>query len=267
VSRLWRDDVGAYLAPHRVCLVRLKRGRKPESGAEHVQALEAGESGAWTPALSAFAELLTHATWRGTRVRVALSDHWARYAIVPWAAALSSTTERLAHARQLLASIYGDAVADWEVRLSEGPPQTTRVVCAMPTALLAGVVAACRDSRAKLVSVQPHLVAAYESWRHRLPRSSAWFVALERGSLAAARIGPDGWDRVHTVRIGSDWARELRRLQTFGRLTSGCPEGGAVYVDAPNAWREVAAHLHWLEEESGPTSTLRRLAQFRRLTA
>jgi len=34
--------------------------------------------------------------------------------------------------------------------------------------------------------------------------------------------------------------RELKRLQTFGRLASKQPAEGQVYVDAPHAWREVA---------------------------
>ena len=84
------------------------------------------------------------------------------------------------------------------------------------------------------------------------------------------------------MRIGSDWTRELKRLQTFGRLASNIPEEGQVFVDAPHAWREVAAGaagasaagasaaaggLHWLEEEGGPMTTLQRLVRARRLAA
>jgi hypothetical protein len=81
---------------------------------------------------------------------------------------------------------------------------------------------------------------------------------------------------VHGVRIGPDWIRELKRLQTFGRLASNSPEEGQVYVDAPHAWREVAAGttagteastLQWLEEPRGPMTTLQRLVRTRRLAA
>ena len=118
-----------------------------------------------------------------------------------------------------------------------------------------------------------------EAWRHCLPQSNAWFVSVEQGSLAAARLGRYGWDRVHSVRIGSDWMRELKRLQTFGRLASNSPQEGQVYVDAPHAWREVAAGtanaadasgLQWLEEPSEPSepmTTLQRLGRTRRLAA
>ena len=113
--------------------------------------------------------------------------------------------------------------------------------------------------------MQPHELACST-------RPGAWFVTVEHGSLAAARLGREGWDRVHTVRIGAQWTRELKRLQTFGRLASSSAEEGQVYVDAPHAWREVAGNasgeLRWLEEEGGlPMTTLHRLTHARRLAA
>jgi len=276
VSPLWRDEVGAYLSPHRLCLVRMKRGAKPTHAAEHEVRFEDAKTDSWATALEAFAALLAQPPWAGTHTRVVIADHWARYAIVPWVAALNSAEERLAHGRQLLTSLYGEAVAGWDLRISDAPPQATRVVCAVPGELLAGVRAACAAQGSALLSLQPQLVAAYEAWRHCLPEANAWFVSVEQGSLAAARLGRHGWDRVHGVRIGSDWMRELKRLQTFGRLASNSPEEGQVYVDAPHAWREVAAGtangadasgLQWLEELPGPMTTLQRLGRTRRLAA
>lgn len=276
MSPLWRDELGIYLAPRRVCLVRLKRGLKPTVAGEHEQAVETDQLGHWDPVLEAADALLSQPQWGGAVVRVVLADWWARYAIVPWVAALNSAQERLAHGRQLLTSLYGEAVAAWDLRISEAPPQATRVVCAVPGELLAGVRAACAAQGSALLSLQPQLVAAYETWRHCLPLSNAWFVSVEQGSLAAARLGRHGWDRVHGVRIGSDWMRELKRLQTFGRLASNSPQEGRVYVDAPHAWREVAAGtaaaadasgLQWLEETSEPMTTLQRLGRTRRMAA
>ena len=276
MSPLWRDEVGAYLSPHRLCLVRMRRGVRPKVVAEHEQPLEnrAGES--WEAPLEAFAALLSQPSWGGTATRVVLADHWVRYIIVPWVGALRSEDERLAHGRQLLNSAYGDGLAHWDMRISDAPPGTPRVACAVPGELVAGVRAACTAHGASLLSLQPQLIDAYETWRHRLPSSKSWFVSIEPGSLAAARLGRNGWDRVHSVRIGADWKRELRRLQTFGRLAGSSPEEGQVYVDAPLAWREVAGNtehggdisgLQWLEEPEARATTLQRLARARRLAA
>ncbi|MDB6092371.1 MAG: hypothetical protein JWN85_5155 [Gammaproteobacteria bacterium] len=271
MSPLWRDEIGVHLSPRRLCMVRLKRGVKPTLLAEHEEECKPAQANEWTAALQALDTLLAQPVWRGALLRVVIADSWARYAIVPWVSELSSTDERVGHARQLLASTYGDAVSDWEVRLSEAPPESPRVACTIPVALLEGLRAVCARQDVKLASLQPQLVAAYDGWRHRLPAAGAWFVTVDEGTLAAARIGRTGWDRVYSVRIGSDWARELKRLQTFGRLASASPDEGQVFVDAPQAWREVAGaagqDLQWLEEDSAPMTTLQRLARARRLAA
>jgi len=271
VSPLWRDEIGAHLSPRRLCMVRMKRGVKPTLGAEHEQEFDPRQLTDWTGALEALDGLLAQPEWRGAPLRVVVADSWVRYTIVPWVAELSSTEERVAHARQLLAGMYGDAVSDWEVRLSETPPESPRVACTMPVALLEGLRTICARQQVKLVSLQPQLVAAYDGWRHRLPSAGAWFVTVDEGTLAAARIGRTGWDRVYSVRIGADWARELKRLQTFGRLASASPNEGQVFVDAPESWRAVAGaaaqDLQWLEEDSAPLTTLQRLGRARRLVA
>jgi len=270
VSLLWRDEVGVHLSPRAVCMVRLKRGVKPSFAGEHEQSVEAQPPGHWAAAVAAVDAQLAKDDWRGAVLRVVLADCWVRYVVVPWAAELASADERLAHARQLLASTYGDAVSGWEVSLSDAPPHCARVACTAPAELLDGIRDLCSRHKVKLASLQPQLIAAYENWRHCLPASGAWFVTVGEGTLAAARLSEYGWDRVHSVRIGADWARDLKRLQTFGRLASVNPEEGKVYVDAPQAWREVAGpagrELHWLEDESAST-TLQRLGRVRRLAA
>jgi hypothetical protein len=255
----------------------MQRGVRPRAQADFEQRLEAGRGDSWTAPLETLAAKLGEAPWSGTPIRIVIGDHWARYAIVPWVAALSSTEERRAHGRQLLASAYGEAVATWDVRISDAPPGATRVACAVPADLLAVIRAVSTAHGASLLSLQPQLIAAHEAWRHCLPPANAWFVSIEQGSMAAARLGPKGWDRVHVVRIGAEWLRELKRLQTFSRLASHSPQEGRVYVDAPHAWREVAAGaaagatdgggLEWLEEPPGPLTTLQRLGRARRMVA
>jgi hypothetical protein len=252
-------------------MVRLKRGVRPSVVAEHEQTVEPGTARHWVAALAALDEQLAKADWKGARLRVVVADCWVRYTVVPWTRQLASGNERLAHARQLLASAYGDAISGWTVCVSDAPPHCTRVACTLPADLLEGIRTVCARHEVRIASLQPQLIVAYESWRHCLPTCGAWFVTVGEGTLAAARLGDQGWDRVHSVRIGTDWARDLKRLQTFGRLASTNPEEGKVYVDAPQAWREVAGpagrDLHWLEGEIASAGTLQRLGRVRRLAA
>jgi hypothetical protein len=256
-------------------MVRLKRGVGPVVSAEHEMEIDgpgaAGPTGAWVGALAAVDALLAEEKWQDAALRFVLADCWARYAIVPWVGELTSTDEHLAHARQLMLSTYGDALDSWDLQLSQMPPGSVRVACSVPAGLLEEIRGLGVRHGRKIASLQTQLVTAYQNWRLALPSSGAWFVTVGEGTLAAARLSLDGWDRVHTVRIGTDWVRELKRLQVFGRLASASPDEGAVYVDAPHAWREVAGDaakdLHWLEEESGAMGTLKELGRVRRLAA
>jgi len=271
VSPLWRDEVGIYLAQRRVCLVRIRRGMKPTLAADEVT-VDPGAAPGWDGALGMLERRLAEPTWGDARVRVVIADHWVRYSVVPWSDALTSTAERLAHARELMAGVFGAEMSEWTVSLSETPPGSSCLASAVPTALLQGLKDSALSHGLKLASVQPQLIAAYNTWRHVLPAAeAAWFVTVEEGSLAALRMCGAGIDRVHAVRIGSDWARELKRLQTFGRLASASPADGRVYVDLPSALRalrpQTSADLEWLDEPNPPLTTLHQLEHIRRRAA
>jgi hypothetical protein len=271
VSPLWRDEIGIHLSPSRVLMIRLGRGLEPVMREHHEHAIVCGDWNDWTAPLGVLDQLLERPQWRSAGARLVLSDCWVRYALVPWAPALMSADEQLSHARQVLIRLYGNAVGEWEIRLSQAPPGRSRLACAMPAALHNWIRDIRTRHRLALISLQPQLLVAYENWRHRLPAAGAWFVTIGDGTLTAARLGCETWDRVHSVRIGEEWARDLKRLQTFGRLASSSQEEGQVYVNAPTAWRELAGpaakDICWLEEESRSTGTLQQLERLWRSAA
>jgi hypothetical protein len=260
-----------YLAQRRVCLVRIRRGIKPTLAQQEDHTAPLAAPG-WEGVLALLDERLAQRTWSDARARVVVADQWVRYSVVPWSDALNTTAERLAHARELMAGVFGEAMSDWSVSLSDAPPGVPCLASAMPAALLESLRELTVRHRQKLVSVQPQLIAAYNTWRHMLPAATAaWFVTVEPGCLAALRMCGNSIDRVHAVRIGLDWARELKRLQTFGRLASASPSDGRVYVDLPDALRtlrpDMSADLEWLDEPDPPLTTLHQLEQLRRRAA
>jgi hypothetical protein len=268
VSPLWRDEIGIYVAPHKLALTRLARGVRPKTVGVAHWANERVDDTHWGAALGALHAMLAEPEWQRAVARIVISDHWVRYAMVPYAAALSGAAERLTQARHVLTEIYGEIVADWTVTLASARPGMAQVACAVPTALMDELRTALIGNRLPLKSLQPQLVCAYNHWRKQLPDGGAWFVSIEQGSLAAAHLGRGGWDRVHSVRIGADWAVELHRLQTFGRLASVQAQQGRVYVDAPVALRIASGtsgpDLVWLDESQAGDSTTSRLEFMRR---
>jgi hypothetical protein len=255
VSPLWRDEIAIYLAPRKLALVRRARGLKPRVVAATALAVPAGAVGDIGPVFARLAAVLTEPTWHGAAARVVVADHsWARYGIVPWPATRLDAAGRLTHARYVLGDTYGEAVADWAVTLADTPPGHSYVACAMPATLRSALEDMLAPARLALVSLQPQLIVAFNTWRHRLPADDTWFVSLDDGLLSAVHLSDGAWDRVHMARLSPDWSLELERLQAFGRLTRAAGALGRMFVDAPAWMRRGAAGsagLEWLEDGGG----------------
>jgi hypothetical protein len=270
VSPLWRDEIGIYLAPRRIALVRRARGLKPRVVAATELAVTAVTFGDIGPVFARLADVLTEPTWHGAPARVVVADPWARYGMVPWPATRLDAAGRLTHARYVLGDTYGEAVADWAVTLADTPPGHSYVACAMPATLRSALEDALAPARLTLVSLQPQLIVAFNAWRHRLPADDTWFVSMDDGALSAVHLTNGAWDRVHMARLSPDWSVELERLQAFARLTRAAGALARMYVDAPSWMRRGAApsaEIEWLEEGAGDGAQAHELALLQRIYA
>ena len=194
MSPLWRDEIGLFIAPKRIVLARMKRGIRPVNVAERNMVVATRATNDWEATLDTLEVCLEDSIWHGVNLRLIVSDTYARYAIVPWSDALSDADERLQHARLCMANTFGDIVSQWTVTVSDAPPGSSQVACAIPTALLERIRALTEAHDLTIKSVQPQLIAAFNGWRDRLPRGDAWFVSLDEGSLAAAHFTSTQWD-------------------------------------------------------------------------
>ncbi len=269
--RPFRDEVGVFIAPSCVLLVRSRGGLTPKLLAEHSVHVEPENAGDWSAALAALSAEIGQSTWRDANVRIVVSDHWVRHDVLPWSVELAKESERLSHARYLLASTYGDVVEQWSVSLSEALPRAPRLVSAIPAELVEEIMRIAEAHGLKLRSIQPHVVVAYNLWRHRVPRDAAWFTTIDEGYLVALHVSDGHCDRVRSVRISDDWAVELKRIQTMGRFVQSRPAEGPVLVDAPRSVRvRTVDHdesVVWLEHDAPQAGTLARLAALREARA
>lgn len=257
MSPLWRDELRLNIAPGEIRVSRWSRGVRPLCVGELVQGVVS--SGLQClPALTAIRELFSDARWHAPHARVVVSNLWARYAIVPWAAEVVTAEERASHARICLAATYGPLDESWTVSLSEAEPGKPRIACALPEGLVDGIKDSCAAHGTRVISLQPLLIASYNEWCHRLPDEGGWFVCVEDGALAAARLGSREWDRVYSARIGQDWSVELLRLKTFARMASSSGESGRVFVHGPPRLRSLAgvdaSGLEWLGDVPRPAA-------------
>jgi len=248
VSPSWRESVRAALGPGEVGLVRLGagwpqvvEGRVVPCAAPAAADPNKPDGPPWAPALAALRDGLAALDGRGGELTVVLSNHFVRYALLPWNEGLAGEAEELAYARHRFAQVYGEAAAQaWDIRVSPdgGGPQ---LACAVDAGLIAGLDEAAAAAGRRLRSVQPYLMAAYNRWRRALAGPLTWFVLAEPGRLCLAALQGGRWHDLANLRADAGWAGALPGLLARQRLLAGLDGApGRVCVYAPDAAAEQA---------------------------
>ena len=178
MSRLFPEPLLICLAPEQVSADGKVMACDPAFGSEP-----------WQGALAALAALD-----KKRRATVILSNHFVRYAIVPWSEGLDTAAEEEAYVRHHFARIHGERAKAWALRWSDNGD--TRLASAIDQALLD----ALKQALPRLASVQPHLMAAINRCRKSIPKNGAW-LALVEGERACIALHAGGrWRSVQNAR-------------------------------------------------------------------
>jgi hypothetical protein len=216
VSLWFRDECRIVLRPHQLVLAQLRRdlthrGLQRRVLAKRVVTCKAPANGEapWSGALKALEALLPDIADHRSYATVILSNHFTRYAMVPWSDALTDETEELAYAQHTFSEMYGRDAGNWELRISPGLPGKPQLASAVDAGLLQSLRDMFGRQQVSLASIRPHLMAACNACRAALRRQSAWLALVEQGSLCLALLQDGRLSWVRTVRTGAHWHKEL----------------------------------------------------------
>ncbi len=243
MSLLSLDELRIALSPDRVDLVRLERGWGGFSIASQQSiACESAAAGPpWRAAIAVPESALSGARGGAGSARVILSDHFARYMLVPWRADLRNEREIEALARIRFREIHGSAADDWEIRLAPARFGAPYLACAIDRKLLRALASAHAQAKLRLASLRPILVPAYNRWRKTRAAGDCWFAVCGRGRLTLCRIESGAWRSVRSEKYGGEPARELQLAVERESLALGIdPSGAALHVFAPEQARPAA---------------------------
>lgn len=145
------------------------------------------------------------------RVTVVLSNHFVRYALVPWSSALATRAEEEAYLRHHFAKIHGERAKAWLFRASEGPRGEPRVASAVDAELMAAIRGLFpKDGAARLVSVQPALMHVFNGARSAVPDlGGAWLVIAEADRACVALHADGAFRTVQNAK--GEWRALLER--------------------------------------------------------
>lgn len=230
MSPLFPERLLARLAPAEVTVGAKRHPCDPAYGTEP-----------WHGAL----EALKGVGFPRSRVTVVLSNHFVRYALVPWSAALATPAEEEAYLRHQFAKIHGERAKGWLFRASEGPRGEPRLASAVDAELVAGIKAVFAATTAKLVSVQPALMYVFNAARGAVPHpGGAWLVIAEPDRACVALHAEGAFRAVQNAK--GEWRTLLERERYRAPHEGALPDlvllaGAAAPADGDWKFRELAA--------------------------
>jgi hypothetical protein len=181
VLRSWRERLLIGFSPAELTLVRMKGLPRPRVTAKHTAPCDpAFGPEPWHGAAASLKGATERLRGEAQDVTVVLSNHFVRYALVPWNDALAGAAEELGFARHCFTKIHGERSKAWTLSLSEEPAGMPRLAGAIDTALLEAIRGCFpRGGKARLVSLQPYLMAAFNCWRDSMAQAGAWLLIAE----------------------------------------------------------------------------------------
>lgn len=223
MSPLWRRRLRIGVCPDRLVL-----------GGKALRLEPAAGGAPWQAALAALPAALAGARRAPCEVTVILSNHFVRYALLPWNGALRGGDEWLALARHHFATVYGRAADPWSLRVAETAPRGARVASAVDPALLDALAPAVGAAGGTLVSIQPLLIAAFNRLRKRLGGSAGcWLVVAEPGRLVLALIEKGSWRALRARRADDNWQESLPEILERESAVLGLENARAQHVVHP----------------------------------
>jgi hypothetical protein len=178
------------------------------------------------------------------RVTVVLANHFVRYAVVPWSDALGTEQERHAYLRHHFAKIHGERAKGWSLRASPGAGSAPRLASAVDSSLISGIREAFQKRPgARLVSIQPQLMAKFNAARAAVPAAGAWFVLAEPDRACVALHAGGRWRSVQNAKGAWLDLLERERHRVEGEPPDLVLLAGASSPESRGGWnfRELAA--------------------------
>ena len=232
---LWRDRLHIALRPDRLILLRRRRGfAGPIVEKTITPCPQQGHHAPWTHALEALRSALSMPKWQDCDATVLLSNHFVRHILVPWNDQLSNEAEQNAFLRHSFTKVYGDAVEQWVLRMSDDSAGNPRLASAVDQNLLDELEALVENSPLRLRSIQPYFMAAFNQWRGQLKGQSLWFALAEADRLCLAFFRQGRWTSMRMRPLRGSLAGELTQILEQEAYTVGAEtEQSQLYLYAP----------------------------------
>lgn len=191
--RLWRDLYRVVLHPNFVTVRRVQKARFSKSKeVEESCVVESYPLPVWKSAIDHLRGILSSMAAYPVDVEIVLSNHFSRYEVIPWSANLTAN-ETKSMVRIRFEEVYGRLSDEWEIRFSEARYGEPGMACAVDRAMLHELYSIFGGTSLRLISVQPFLMAAFNSFDFKTMDDDFLLLLKEPGRVGMARICKRKW--------------------------------------------------------------------------
>ena len=218
MSRWLTDELHVSLSPAQVGVAQVRRSlgikgiKREVIVKQSIACSPAPQAFVWDGAMQALDSLLPQYAEAHPNVIIVLSNHFVRYALVPWSDLVTGEEQLQAYTRHFFKITYGAMSANWTLRLSRASVGASQLASAVDEKLLTACSEVVKQHGLRLVSVQPYLMSAFNQLKLQLQGMDAWFALAEPGSICLAQLQQGKWVRFRTIRLGNSWEEFSRFL-------------------------------------------------------
>ena len=195
----------------------------------------------WRPSVERLAQALTQWPSKDKRLQIHLSNRWVRWQLVPAQEHLASDEELESFVALHFLDVYGAASQNWRICHPVLVPGKSTPACAIDSALLDALQAACAASGTELESVQPYLSSAFDYWREKIREKVYWLAVVEPACVCLVYVANGAWRAVRTQRLLISHASQLAALTEKFAVAAGLAQSRVPLFLAGNSPVEFAA--------------------------
>lgn len=226
MSPSFNSELRVVLCPDRVILLGQGRGLRRKVTIQTIlPCAPMPGAPAWRPALTAFEQWLSVNETGKARVSVILSNHFVRYALMPFSDEVAGLAEERVLAQILLKDTYGDPAKQWRLKISGGGYGEPRLVAAVDTELPEAIAATFASGPLRLNAISPYLMTAFNCFRKQLQGANSLFAVAEPGQVVMVTFRNSVWAGVRRMPLDGELGKQLPDLLQREALIGGLDAG------------------------------------------
>lgn len=224
MSRWLHRKLRIAIHPDRICIGRIANDRQARPTDVSTVAVQSG-TWPWDAPLVRLREVLADYCKPGMAATVLLSNHFARFTVLPWRDDVGSHAEQTAFAAHCFKAAYGVPATHWDIRISEGGFRCNALASAIDREWLIGLNRLFDEHGMTLASAQPWFMAACNAYRQELNRHAEGCLAvLEPGRVAFGIYGRHGWQSLILRRVADADPGSFASVVSQELLSAGVDE-------------------------------------------